>query len=97
MIPDQRLEELPTLVWRKIAQTDELKGQWIGGVKLGPGVWNPKGYRMLQSDVMRAARRLEENNIANLMNSSNGCRSAGDVYMVIFTCLQRKAKKSGWV
>jgi Fic family protein len=38
MILDQRLEDLPTSVWQKIAQIDELKGQWIGGVKLGPQV-----------------------------------------------------------
>jgi len=37
-ILDQRLKVLPTSVWQKIAQIDELKGQWIGGVKLGPQV-----------------------------------------------------------
>lgn len=59
--------------------------------------WNPIGYRMLQSDVMRAAKHLEENNIANPMNRSNGCWFAGDVDMAIFACLQHKAKKPGWV
>jgi len=38
MIPDQRLKDLPTSVWQKIAQIDELKGRWIGGVKLGTQV-----------------------------------------------------------
>ena len=58
--------------------------------------WNPKGYRMLQSDVMDAAKRLEENNIANPMLRSNGRWFAGDVDMAIFACLQRNAKKPGW-
>ena len=35
MILDQSLKDLPTSVWQKIARIDELKGQWIGGVKLG--------------------------------------------------------------
>ena len=34
----QRLENLPASLWQKIAQIDELKGQWIGGVRLGPQV-----------------------------------------------------------
>ena len=50
-------------------------------------MWNHKGYRMLQSDVMRAAKRLEENNIANPMNRSNGCWFADDVDIAIFVCL----------
>jgi len=59
-------------------------------------MWNPKGYRMLQSEVMSAAKRLEKN-IANPMNIPNGCWFAGDVDMAIFACLGRKAKKPGWV
>lgn len=59
--------------------------------------WNPRGYRVLQSDVMRAAKQLEENNIPNPMNRLNGCWFAGDVDMAIFACLQRKAKKTGRV
>jgi len=48
---------------------------------------------MLPSDVMSAAKRLEENNIANPMNSPNGCWFAGDVDMAIFACLGRQANK----
>jgi len=59
--------------------------------------WNPRGYRVLQSDVMRAAKQLEENNIPNPMNRSNGCWFAGDVDLAIFACLQRKTEKTGWV
>ena len=29
MIIDQHLKDLPTSVWQKIAQIDELKGQWF--------------------------------------------------------------------
>lgn len=35
---DARLERLPNTVWTKIAQIDELKGQWVGGVHLSPQV-----------------------------------------------------------
>lgn len=35
---NQRLKDLPSALWQKIAQIDELKGQWIGGVRLGPQV-----------------------------------------------------------
>jgi hypothetical protein len=38
MILDQRLKDLPTSARQKIARIDELKGQWIGGVKLGTQV-----------------------------------------------------------
>ncbi len=33
---DQRLQELSSRVWEKIAKIDELKGQWIAGVRLSP-------------------------------------------------------------
>ena len=33
-----RIEHLPSLVWTRIAQIDELKGQWLGGVHLSPQV-----------------------------------------------------------
>ena len=35
---DKRLERLPSIIIQKIAKIDELKGQWIGGVKLSPQV-----------------------------------------------------------
>ncbi|MSR78459.1 MAG: Fic family protein [Candidatus Omnitrophica bacterium] len=35
---DARLEHLPHSVWTKIAQIDELKGRWVGGVHLSPQV-----------------------------------------------------------
>lgn len=33
-----RLEKIPAEIWTKIAQIDELKGQWTGGVHLSPQV-----------------------------------------------------------
>jgi hypothetical protein len=33
---NQRLDNLPVIIWNKIAQIDELKGQWIAGAKLSP-------------------------------------------------------------
>lgn len=35
---DRRLETLPSGIIQKIAKIDELKGQWIGGIKLSPQV-----------------------------------------------------------
>lgn len=35
---NKRLNNLPTDIWSKIAQIDELKGQWIAGAKLSPQV-----------------------------------------------------------
>ena len=37
-ILDRRLKDLPASIWQRIAQIDELKGQWAGGVKLSPQV-----------------------------------------------------------
>lgn len=41
-MPSQRLnarvEQLPSTIWTKIAQIDELKGQWVGGVHLSPQI-----------------------------------------------------------
>lgn len=34
----ERIEHLPSQVWTRIAQIDELKGQWVGGVHLSPQV-----------------------------------------------------------
>lgn len=35
---DKRLNQIPSEIWSKIAQIDELKGQWIAGAKLSPQV-----------------------------------------------------------
>lgn len=33
---DDRIEALPSAIWNKITQIDELKGQWTGGIHLSP-------------------------------------------------------------
>lgn len=35
---DRRLKRLPTPLWSKVTQIDQLKGQWIGGARLSPQV-----------------------------------------------------------
>jgi len=60
-------------------------------------VLDTKGYKLFQKDVIEIAKLLQENHIPNPINRPNGCWFAGDVDMAIFACLQRKAKKPGWV
>jgi len=71
MILDQCLEDLPTSVWRKIAQIDELKGQWIGGVKLGPQVLGRLKKSVLVSSTGASTRiegaRLSDGDVEKLM------------------------------
>lgn len=35
---DNRLSDLPSSIWSKIAKIDELKGRWVGGVNLNPQI-----------------------------------------------------------
>src|SRR3989338_5802065 len=35
---DLRLQQIPSEIWSKITQIDELKGQWIAGAQLSPQV-----------------------------------------------------------
>ena len=35
---DQRIASIPSEIWSKIAQIDELKGQWVAGARLSPQV-----------------------------------------------------------
>lgn len=48
---DQRILSLPTEVWTKIAQIDELKGQFVAGAQLSPQVLN----RLKQSVLITSA------------------------------------------
>jgi Fic family protein len=71
MILDQRLEELPTSIWQKIAQIDELKGQWIGGAKLGPQVLGRLKKSVLVTSTGASTRiegaRLSDEDVEKLM------------------------------
>jgi Fic family protein len=70
-ILDQRLNDLPTPVWQKIAQIDELKGQWIGGVKLGPQVLGRLKKTVLVTSTGASTRiegaRLADEDVEKLM------------------------------
>jgi Fic family protein len=71
MILDQRLKDLPTSIWQKIAQIDELKGQWIGGVKLGPQVLGRLKKSVLVTSTGASTRiegaRLADEDVEKLM------------------------------
>lgn len=68
---DQRLNDLPSSVWQKIAQIDELKGQWIGGVKLGPQVLGRLKKSVLVTSTGASTRiegaKLSDEDIKKLM------------------------------
>lgn len=70
-ILDQRLNDLPTPVWKKITQIDELKGQWIGGVKLGPQVLGRLKKTVLVTSTGASTRiegaRLADEDVEKLM------------------------------
>ena len=70
-ILDQRLNEIPASIWQKIAQIDELKGQWIGGVKLGPQVLGRLKKSVLVSSTGASTRiegaKLSDEDIEKLM------------------------------
>lgn len=70
-ILDQGLNNLPTSVWQKIAQIDELKGQWIGGVKLGPQVLGRLKKSVLVTSTGASTRiegaRLSDEDVEKLM------------------------------
>lgn len=55
---NQRLKDLPSALWQKIAQIDELKGQWIGGVRLGPQVLGRLKKSVLKTST-GASTRIE--------------------------------------
>ena len=70
-ILDQRLKEIPASTWQKIAQIDELKGQWIGGVKLGPQVLGRLKKSVLVTSTGASTRiegaKLSDKDIEKLM------------------------------
>jgi Fic family protein len=71
MILDQHINDLPSSVWQKITQIDELKGQWIGGVKLGPQVLGRLKKSVLITSTGASTRiegaRLSDEDVKKLM------------------------------
>lgn len=68
---DRRLENMPTSTWEKIAQIDELKGRWVGGVRLGPQVLGRLKQSVLITSTGASTRiegaRLSDEDVEKLM------------------------------
>jgi Fic family protein len=68
---NQRLENLPASIWDKITQIDELKGRWLGGVRLGPQVLGRLKQSVLVTSTGASTRiegaRLSDEDIEKLM------------------------------
>ena len=68
---DRRLENLPASIWEKIAQIDELKGRWAGGVRLGPQALGRLKRSVLITSTGASTRiegaRLSDEDIEKLM------------------------------
>jgi Fic family protein len=71
IILDQRLSNLPSSLWQNIAQIDELKGQWVGGVKLGPQVLGRLKKSVLVTSTGASTRiegaKLSDKDVEKLM------------------------------
>jgi Fic family protein len=68
---NQRLANLPAAIWDKITQIDELKGRWLGGVRLGPQVLGRLKQSVLVTSTGASTRiegaRLSDEDIEKLM------------------------------
>ena len=68
---DQRLKSIPSQLWSKIAQIDELKGQWIAGVQLNTHVLARLKRSILITSTGASTRiegaRLSDEDIEKLM------------------------------
>jgi Fic family protein len=68
---EQRLSTVPSSIWSKIAQIDELKGQWIGGAKLSPQILGRLKRSVLVTSTGASTRiegaHLSDENIEKLM------------------------------
>jgi Fic family protein len=68
---NQRLDNLPALIWNKLAQIDELKGQWIAGAKLSPQVLGRLKRSVLITSTGASTRiegaRLSDQDVEKLM------------------------------
>jgi Fic family protein len=66
-----RLENLPPEIWSKIAKIDELKGQWISGIKLNPQILGRLKKSVLVTSTGASTRiegaRLSDEDVEKLM------------------------------
>jgi len=69
---DQRLVSIPSELWSKITQIDELKGQWIAGARLSPQVLNRLKRSVLITSTGASTRiegaRLSDEDVEKLMS-----------------------------
>ena len=69
---DRRLERIPKEVWEKIAQIDELKGQWTGGLNMSPQVLGRLKKSVLVTSSGASTRIegsvLSDSDVARLMH-----------------------------
>jgi Fic family protein len=70
-ILDRRLENLPASIWERITQIDELKGRWVGGVRLSPQVLGRLKQSVLITSTGASTRiegaRLSDEDIEKIM------------------------------
>ena len=68
---DQRLVSIPSEIWSKITQIDELKGQWIAGARLSPQVLGRLKRSVLITSTGASTRiegaRLSDEDVERLM------------------------------
>ena len=68
---DKRIENVPAEIWSKIAQIDELKGQWIAGAQLSPQVLGRLKRSVLITSTGASTRiegaRLSDEDVEKLM------------------------------
>ena len=68
---DQMLKNLPASIWQKIAQIDELKGKWLGGMRLSPQVLGRLKKTVLVTSTGASTRiegaKLSDEDIEKLM------------------------------
>ncbi len=68
---DQRLASIPSELWSKITQIDELKGQWIAGARLSPQVLGRLKRSVLITSTGASTRiegaRLSDEDVEKLM------------------------------
>ena len=68
---DQRLQQIPSEIWSKITQIDELKGQWIAGARLSPQVLGRLKRSVLITSTGASTRiegaRLSDEDVEKLM------------------------------
>ena len=66
-----RIEQVPAALWTKVAQIDELKGQWTGGVRLSPQVLGRLKQSVLVTSTGASTRiegaHLSDEDIEKLM------------------------------